>query len=104
MPIQPVLRRKTNEVWTDKHRHATRKLVVEGGWVQTRLYDTGWWDEKKCRGCNRREGTEKHKLFHCPSWREIRNQIPKGLATWRATDQHVEGGLEVAAWNHGALL
>ena len=24
-PIQPVLRRKTNEVWTDKHRHATRK-------------------------------------------------------------------------------
>ena len=52
-PTQPVLRRKTNEVWTDKHRHATRKLVVEGGWVQTRLYDTGWSDEKKCRGCNR---------------------------------------------------
>ena len=27
---QAVLRRKTNDVWTDKHRNVTRKLVVEG--------------------------------------------------------------------------
>ena len=33
-PIQAVLRRQTNEVWTEKHRHVTRKLVVEGGRVQ----------------------------------------------------------------------
>ena len=29
------------------------QLVVEGGWVQTRLYDIGWADELKCRGCNK---------------------------------------------------
>ena len=37
-----------------------RKLVVEGGLVQKRLYDIGWSDEKKRRGCNK-EGTEKHR-------------------------------------------
>ena len=29
-PIQAMLRRKTNEAWTDKHRIVMRKLVVEG--------------------------------------------------------------------------
>ena len=45
-----------DEKWTDKHRNVMRKLVVEGGWVQKRLYDIGWSDEKKCRGCNKRRG------------------------------------------------
>ena len=26
-----------------------RKLVVEGGWVQKRMCDVGWSDEKKCQ-------------------------------------------------------
>ena len=30
-PIQAMLRRKTNEAWTDKHRNVTRKLVKEVG-------------------------------------------------------------------------
>ena len=63
-PIQALLRRN-NEAWTGQHRHVTRKLVVEGGWVQKRLYDIGWSCEKKCRGCNKEEGTEKHRLYHC---------------------------------------
>ena len=29
--IQALLRRSTNEAWTDRHRSVTRKLVVEGG-------------------------------------------------------------------------
>ena len=40
-----LLRKKTNEDWTEKHRHVARKLVLEGGWVQKRLYDIGWSDE-----------------------------------------------------------
>ena len=67
--------KKTTETWTDKHR----KLVVEGGWVQIRLYDVGWSDEKKCRGCNKEEGTEKRRLYSCPCWKEVRNQIPEKL-------------------------
>ena len=46
-PFQAVLSRKTNEAWTDKHRHVTRKLVVEGGWVQKRLYDIGFVRRKE---------------------------------------------------------
>ena len=33
-PIQSMLRRKTNESWTDRHRNALRKLVV---WKEDRL-------------------------------------------------------------------
>ena len=49
---------------------------VEGDWMLKRLYDIGWSDEKTCRGCDREEGTEKHRLYHCPCWKEVRNQIP----------------------------
>ena len=52
-----MLRRKLIEEWTDKHRNVMRKLLVEGCCVQRRLYDIGWSDEKKCRGCNKEEGT-----------------------------------------------
>ena len=52
-PFQAMLRRNTYEVWTEKQQHVTRKLVVEEGWVQKRLYDIAWSDEKKCRGCHR---------------------------------------------------
>ena len=38
-PSQAVLRRRTKEARTDKHRNVTRKLVVEGGWVQKSFYD-----------------------------------------------------------------
>ena len=55
-PIRAMLRRKTNEAWTDKHRKVTKKLVVEGTWVQKRFFDTGWSDEKKCRDCDEEEG------------------------------------------------
>ena len=75
--IQAMLRRKTIEARTDKHRNVKRKLVVEGGWVQKGLYDIGWSDEKKCRGCNKEEGTEKKGLYHCLCWRVVRNLIPE---------------------------
>ena len=29
-----LLRRKTKDEWTDKHRHVGRKMALEGGWVQ----------------------------------------------------------------------
>ena len=59
-----LLTRKTHEAWTEKHPHMTRKLVVEGGWVQKRLYDIGWPDEKNCQRCNEEEDAEKHTLYH----------------------------------------
>ena len=76
----PAMRRwKTSDLWTEKHLNVMRKMVVEGGRVWQRMYDTGWSDEKRWRGCNKKEGTEKRRLYHCPSWMEVRNQIPEGF-------------------------
>ena len=33
-PALALLRRKTKDEWTDKHRHVERKMALEGGWVQ----------------------------------------------------------------------
>ena len=33
-PALALLRRKTKEEWTDKHRHVGRELVLEESWVQ----------------------------------------------------------------------
>ena len=74
-----------------------RKLVVEGGWVLKRLYDIGWSDEKKDRGCKKEKGTEKHRLYHCPSCREVRNLILDGLGKWNK-GKHVEGVLRRILW------
>ena len=80
-PIQAMLRGRINEEWTDKHRNVMRKLVSGGGWVQKRFYDIGWSDDKTCQGCNK-EGTEKHRLYHCPCWKEIRSKIPEKVRKW----------------------
>ena len=48
-----MLRKKTKEEWTERHRHVAKKLVLEGGWVQKRLFDIGWSDESKCQACHK---------------------------------------------------
>ena len=61
-----LLREKTKGDWTEKHRTVARKLLLEGGWVQKRLFDIGWSDDSECQACHKEEGTEKHRLYHCP--------------------------------------
>ena len=53
-----MLRRRTKEVWTETHRNVARKMVLDGRWVQKRLFDIGWSDEGKRQGCCEEEGTE----------------------------------------------
>ena len=65
----------------EKSRNVVRKLVVER-WVQERMFDIGWLDEKKCRGSDQEAGAEKHSLCHCPSRREVRKQISECLGRW----------------------
>ena len=45
--------------------------------MQTRLFDTGWSDESKCQACHEEEGTEMHRLCHCPGWYEVRREVPE---------------------------
>ena len=60
------LRKKTMKEWTERSRDVGRKLFLDGGWVQKTLFDTGWSEESRCRACYKEEGTEKHRLYHCP--------------------------------------
>ena len=77
-----LLRKKTNEEWTDRHRSTARKLVLEGGWVQKKLFDIGWSDESECQAFHKEKGTEKHRLYHCPDWYEVRWEIPEAFRKW----------------------
>ena len=90
-PALAAMRMKTKDDWTDKHRHVARKLVLEGGWVQKRLFDIGWSNESKCHACHKEEGSEKHRLFHCPGWNEVRG--PQEVETH---SDNVEEGKELA--------
>ena len=65
-PALALLRTKTNDEWTEKHRNVARKLVLEEGWVQKKLFDIVWSDESECQACHKEEGTEKQRLYHCP--------------------------------------
>ena len=73
--------------------------------MQKMLYDIGFSDEKKCQGCNKEEGTEKHRLYYCPCWKEIRGQIPEEFfKEMGATSKDIRERLEVAESNHDAYF
>ena len=55
---------------------------MEGGWVQKRLYDTVWSDEKEVE-----EGTEKHRLYHCPCWKGGQKPDPRKSGELGAEEQ-----------------
>ena len=64
--------------------------------MQKRLIDTGWSNESKCQACHKEEGTEKHRLYHCPGWHEVRRPIPEASGKWEHKSENVEEGIEVA--------
>ena len=56
-PALALLHKKTKEEWTEKHRNAARKWVLEIGGVQKRLFDIGWSDESESQNGTRSEGS-----------------------------------------------
>ena len=95
-----LLRKKTKEEWTDKHRNTARKLVLEGGGVQKRLLDTGWSDSSECQACHKEEGAEKQRLYHCPKWYELRRWMPEAFRKWeqkREPQRRSGNGKEVSS-------
>ena len=97
-PKRPVPRGKTSDLWKDKHRNVVRKLVLETGWVQNRLYDVGWSDEKKCRSCNKEEGTERTHSYHCTPWTDISNLIPEERRATRKECKRLREDFEVGGF------
>ena len=45
-------------------------------------HDIGRSDESKCQACHKEEGTEKHRLYQCPEWYEVRREIPEAFSKW----------------------
>ena len=93
---------RQNEVWKDEHRNVLRKLVVEGGWVQKRLNDIGWSDEKNFRGRGK-EGRH-GRSTHCTTARagrksEARCKRNEEMGT---KSKNIKEILEVAKKNHDA--
>ena len=43
-PALALLRKKVQGDWTEKHCNVARKIFLEGGWTQKRLFDFGWSD------------------------------------------------------------
>ena len=79
-PALALMRKKMKEKWTEKHRNVAGKLFLEGGWLQKRLFDIGWSDDRKCLACHKEEGTEKHRLYHCPDWYKVRLGDPRSIS------------------------
>ena len=81
-PAPVLLRKKAKGVWTEKHRIVARKIFLEGGRTQKRLFDVGWSDVSQCQSCQMEDGTEKHRLYYCPEWHAVRRDIPESFRKW----------------------
>ena len=56
-PALALLRKKAKGDWTVKHRNVARKIFLEGGWTQKRLFGIDWSDTSQCQACKKEEGT-----------------------------------------------
>ena len=100
-PGPPLLRKKVKEIWTEKHRNVARKIFLEGGWTQKRLFDVGWSGVTQCQACQVEEGTEKHRLYHCPEWHAVRRGIPEAF---RKLEQKARTSKKEWKWQRGIVV
>ena len=105
-----MLRRETNEAWTDKYAPKCEEETGRGRKMVAEKRKRHWMVEREEV---KRMDTEKDRLYHCPTWREDRNQIPEGLRKWeqRATTSKdwtwqrgiTSGPLNESNWRQGHL-
>ena len=100
-PGQALLRKKEKGDSTEKHRNVARKIFLEGGWTQKRLFDVAWSDISQRQACQMEEGTEKHRLYHCPEWSEVRREIPDAF---RKLEQKARTPKEEWKWQRGIVV
>ena len=82
-PGLALLRKKVMDNWTTKYGNVlARKIFLEGGWTQKKLFGIGWSDISQCQACQMEEDTEKHRLHHCPEWHAVRRHIPEVFRKW----------------------
>ena len=95
-PALALLRRKTKGELTDKHRHVAIKLVLEGGWVQKSLFLP--LVGQMTANAKLVTSTEKHRLYYCPGWNDVRRQIPEVCRKWEQ-----RAGTSKKEWQSGIV-
>ena len=60
----------------------------------------GWSDVRLCQACHMEEGTEKHRLYHCLEWCEIRRENPEAFRKW---EQKVKPSKIEWKWQRGIV-
>ena len=73
---------------------------MEGGWTQKRLFDIAWLDVSQCQACQLEEGTERHRLYHCAEWHEIRRKIQEACRKW---EQKAKTSKKEWKWQRGIV-
>ena len=79
---------------------------------KNKIFDIGWSDTSQCQACQMEEGTEKHRLYHCPEWHAVRRGIPEAFRKWEQNAKTskiewrwqrgiVEHPLSGSQWNRG---
>ena len=68
---------KERENWTENHRSVARKIFFGRCLDAKETLNLDLSDTSQCHACKNEEGTEKHKLYHCPEWYEVRREIPE---------------------------
>ena len=87
---------KSEGNWAD----VARKIFLEGGWTQKRLFDVEWSDISQCQACQKEEGTENQRLYHCPEWYEVRREIPEAFRKW---EQKARTSKKEWKWQRGIV-
>ena len=100
-PGPDLLRKNVKESWTEKHGNVARHFFLEGGWTQKRILDVGWSDVSQRQACQIEEGTEKHRLYHCPAWYKVRREIPEAF---RKLEQKAKTSKKEWKWQRGIVL
>ena len=77
----------------------SQELEMQDSWVG-RKRDCSWSYVSQCQACQLEEGTEKHRLYHCPGWYEIRWEIPE---TCRKCEQQVKSSRREWKWQRGVV-
>ena len=99
-PALALLRKKTTEEWTEKHRNVAGNLVLEGGWVQKKLFDIGWSDESGCQACHKERRYRKAQALTLRCWHEITREIPEAS---RKCEQQARTSKKEWKWQRGIV-
>ena len=80
-PAPALLRKQVKGDWTEKQCNVARKIFLEGGWTQKRLFDIVGRMTVNVKPAKRRKA-QKSIIFTSPEWHEIWREIPEAFRKW----------------------